>query len=231
MEVEFLQEKNFRREEYDTYIRRIHYDDRDAVMYEKMLYFLFAYVTDPDSLLDRAGVLEEYMHWNAQRMDKCFYHMPHDLPYLNICRAYQSVAALFAGDFAEGLSQLRAIGKDNFAYDGRAPKIIMTQDGHRYEPVSKLFLLYNYAKAFRAFGLFKEEQQLREDFLHAFTVYGDEEHREHDAFYKEQMERFSDRIFYPVFERVYPLKGGMTDFFVYFDEEKSIPVSDILYEK
>ena len=33
--MEFLEEKIFDREQYDIYIRRIHYDDRDAVMYEK----------------------------------------------------------------------------------------------------------------------------------------------------------------------------------------------------
>ena len=31
--MEFLEEKIFDREQYDTYIRRIHYDDRDAVMF------------------------------------------------------------------------------------------------------------------------------------------------------------------------------------------------------
>ena len=35
--MEFLEEKIFEREQYDTYIRRIHYDDRDAVMYELSL--------------------------------------------------------------------------------------------------------------------------------------------------------------------------------------------------
>lgn len=37
--MDFLEEKVFDREQYDTYIRRIHYDDRDAVMYEKMIHF------------------------------------------------------------------------------------------------------------------------------------------------------------------------------------------------
>ena len=44
--MEFLEEKIFDREQYDTYIRRIHYDDRDAVMYEKMLHFLFPYIVE-----------------------------------------------------------------------------------------------------------------------------------------------------------------------------------------
>lgn len=33
--MDFLEEKVFDREQYDTYIRRIHYDDRMAVMYEE----------------------------------------------------------------------------------------------------------------------------------------------------------------------------------------------------
>lgn len=44
--MEFLEEKIFDREQYDIYIRRIHYDDRDAVMYEKMLHFLFPYIVE-----------------------------------------------------------------------------------------------------------------------------------------------------------------------------------------
>lgn len=39
--MDFLEEKVFDREQYDTYIRRIHYDDRDAVMYEKNAPFPF----------------------------------------------------------------------------------------------------------------------------------------------------------------------------------------------
>lgn len=44
--MDFLEEKVFDREQYDTYIRRIHYEDRDAVMYEKMLHFLFPYIVE-----------------------------------------------------------------------------------------------------------------------------------------------------------------------------------------
>ena len=52
--MEFLEEKIFDREQYDTYIRRIHYDDRDAVMYEKMLHFLFPYIVEERGIEDKA---------------------------------------------------------------------------------------------------------------------------------------------------------------------------------
>ena len=155
--MEFLEEKIFDREQYDTYIRRIHYDDRDAVMYEKMLHFLFPYIVEERGIEDKEGLMEEYIHWNGQLIEKCLYHLPHDIPYINICRAYQSVVFLFAGNIKEGVEQLRRIGTENFQYDGKAPKSIMTQDGKVYKPVSKLFLLYNYAKrnARRARGISK----------------------------------------------------------------------------
>ncbi|MFR8999635.1 MAG: hypothetical protein ACLVIY_03525 [Anaerobutyricum soehngenii] len=36
---------------------------------------------------------------------------------------------LLAGKLEEGMEQLRKIGTENFQYDGKAPKVIMTQDG------------------------------------------------------------------------------------------------------
>ena len=85
--------------------------------------------------------MEEYIHWNEQLIEKCLYHLPHDVPYINICRAYQSVVLLLAGKLEEGIEQLRKIGTENFQYDGKAPKVIMTQDGTIYKPVSKLFFV------------------------------------------------------------------------------------------
>ena len=105
--MDFLEEKVFDREQYDTYIRRIHYDDRDAVMYEKMLHFLFPYIVEERGMEDREGLMEEYIHWNEQLIEKCLYHLPHDVPYINICRAYQSVVLLLAGKLEEGIEQLR----------------------------------------------------------------------------------------------------------------------------
>ena len=55
--MEFLEEKIFDREQYDTYIRRIHYDDRDAVMYEKMLHFLFPYIVEERGIEDKEGLM------------------------------------------------------------------------------------------------------------------------------------------------------------------------------
>ncbi|MFR8999634.1 MAG: hypothetical protein ACLVIY_03520 [Anaerobutyricum soehngenii] len=78
--MDFLEEKVFDREQYDTYIRRIHYDDRDAVMYEKMLHFLFPYIVEERGMEDRLGLMEEYIHWNEQLIEKCLYHLPHDVP-------------------------------------------------------------------------------------------------------------------------------------------------------
>ena len=69
--MEFLEEKIFDREQYDTYIRRIHYDDRDAVMYEKMLHFLFPYIVEERGIEDKEGLMEEYIHWNGQLIEKC----------------------------------------------------------------------------------------------------------------------------------------------------------------
>lgn len=226
--MSFLEENNFCREKYDTCLKRIHYDDRDTVMYENMLRFLFSYIVDPGSIEDREGIMKEYTFWNEQLIDKCLYHLPHDLPYRNICRAYQSVVCLLAGKLEEGISQLQKMGNDAFSYDGKAPKIIMIQDGKRYEPMSKLFLLYNYAKAFRYLGMEQEEKELCSTFPHAFTLYGDEEHEEHDQFFHQQMEEYKDVIFYPVYQRVYKMRGGPADFYVYYDKDKFIPVDCIL---
>ena len=142
----FLEEKGFDRDGYDTCLRRLHYDDRDVVMYENMLAFLWEYAVQPGCLEDYEGLLEEYSRWNRQMIDKCFYHLPHDLPYANIRRAYESVVQLLLGRLEEGMAQFDAIGETNFQYDGRAPKLLMTKHGKRFVPVSKLFLLYNYHK-------------------------------------------------------------------------------------
>ena len=226
--LDFLQEKEFDREKYDMYLRRIHYDDRDATMYDQMLHFLFPYIVSFDQIEDRQGLMEEYSHWNSQLIDKCLYHIPHDLPYVNICRAYQSFVCLMAGELEEGMEQLSLIGEENFQYDGKAPKIIMTQDGRRYEPISKLFLLYNYAKVLHALGWKEEEEAFRQKYVHAFTRYQDSEHKEHDAFYQKQMEEYKDMLFYPIYQRVYKMKGGPADFYVYFDEEHFVPISQII---
>ena len=222
----FLEEKGFDRDGYDTCLRRLHYDDRDVVMYENMLAFLWEYVVQPGCLEDYEGLLEEYSRWNRQMIDKCFYHLPHDLPYANIRRAYESVVQLLLGRLEEGMEQFDAIGETNFQYDGRAPKLLMTKHGKRFVPVSKLFLLYNYHKVLARIDK-ERAKAFREKYSFAFTVFGDEEHAEHDRFLHEQLTVHADCIFYPFFERIYKMPWTPPDFYMYFEEDKSIPLSKL----
>ena len=100
----FAEEKNFDREKYEACLRRLRYDDRDVNMYEGMLDFLWPYVVSPGSLSDERGLLAEYTKWNMQMIEKCYYHLPHDLPYANIRRAYQSIVHLRDGNLDAGLA-------------------------------------------------------------------------------------------------------------------------------
>lgn len=61
---------------------------------------------------------------------------------------------------------------------------IMTQDGKVYKPVSKLFLLYNYAKVLKQKGMQGELEAFQKEYPYAFTIYGDEEHRNMTCFTK-----------------------------------------------
>lgn len=224
--MDFLREDIFDREQYETYLRRIRYDDRDTVMYENMLRFLWDYVIGKKSVEDYKGILEEYSKWNLQMIEKCLYHS-HDVPYANIRRAYQSVVDLLAGKITEGLHMLALIGAESFSYDGKAPKLLMTEHGKRYQPVSKLFLLYNYDKVLRRV----DEQQaadFRETYSFAFTEFADGKHEEHDRFLKSQTAEYSDCIFYPVFEKVYKEPWKAADFYMYFEEGETIPLNQIV---
>lgn len=222
----FATEKGFDLEEYKKCFGRIQYDDRDVIMYEKMLDFLWQYVVSPGCLNDYRGLLMEYARWNQQMIEKCYCHLPHDLPYANIRRAYQSVVYLPAGRLEEGQRVLAEIGTDHFQYDGKAPKLLMIKNGKRYVPVSKLFLLYNYYKVLKQMDEQRGEQW-KEQYAYAFTRFGDEEHADHDQFLDEQLQVYSDCIFYPVFERVYKIPWNPADFYMYFEEEKSIPLSKL----
>ncbi len=222
----FQEEPEFDTEQYETYLRRIRYDDRDAVMYENMLRFLWTYVIRPGCLNDYDGVLQEYTRWNLQRIERCFYHRPHDLPYANLCRAYQTVVYLLGGRTEDGLNQFALMGPEPFCYDGKAPKVHLDKNGTCYRPVSKLFLLYNYYKVL----LCRDEERaeaLREQYPFAFTCFDDGGHEEHDAFLKDQLKTCHDRIFYPVYDRIYKIPWAPTDFYLYFDEEKYIPLSQV----
>lgn len=218
--MEFYEEADFDREQYEAYLRRIHYDDRDAVMYENMLSFLWKYIIS-GQLDDRSGLLEEYSHWNLQLIDKVYYKA-HDLPYAELRRAYQSFVCLLHGDWKEGLRQLHSIRESAFAYDGFAPKSIMVASGKVYNPCSRLFLLYNYDKYFAKHGLTEERDALREKYTFAFRFFGDAEHEKHDAFLRHQLEEHSEQLYYPVFDRVYKLPRGPKDFFIYYEEDQYI---------
>lgn len=224
--MDFLREDSFDAEQYQTYLRRIHYDDRDSVMYENMLRFLWDYVIGRRPVEDYRGILKEYSHWNLQMIEKCLYRA-HAVPYANIRRAYQSVVCLLAGELEEGMHQLALIGEESFSYDGKAPKLLMTEHGKRYEPVSKLFLLYNYEKALRKMD---EQRALdfREIYSFAFTEFGDGKHDDHDCFLRSQTADYSDCIFYPVFERVYKEPWRAADFYMYFEEDEAIPLAKVM---
>lgn len=220
--VSFYDENKFDREQYDTCLRRLNYDDRDVIMYENMLTFLWNYVVRPGCLEDYSGLLAEYTKWNLQMIEKCYYHA-HDLPYANIRRSYQTIVCLLQGDWKAGEAQFAAMGTDTFCYDGKAPKMHMTKDGKVYQPASKLFLLYNYYKYLQKMDENKA-REWKENYAYAFTCFGDEEHRDHDAFLKSQLEEQADSIFYPVFERVYKLPWTPKDFYLYWEPGKSIPI-------
>lgn len=223
----FTEEKNFDREQYESCLRRLRYDDRDVNMYEGMLDFLWSYVVSPGTLSDEKGMLAEYTKWNMQMIEKCYHHLPHNRPYANIRRAYQTIVYLRDGNLDAGLSLLDDIGKESFQYDGKAPKLLMIKNGKRYQPVSKLFLLYNYEKVLRKTEE-KKADAFRKKYDFAFTVFGDGEHEEHDQFLNMQLEQNKDCIFYPVFERIYKIPWGPTDFYLYFEEGKNIPLSKIM---
>ena len=220
--MDFYDDPHFDRETYDKYITRIHYDDRDAASYENMLHFLWDIITGGDGPEDREGILEDYCHWNDQLRTKCFYHMPHDLPFANLRRAYQSVALLLLGEWKEGLDELLAIGEEAFSHDGKAPKVCMTGDGKVYRPMSRLFLIYNYARYFRSSGMVAEYQELTDHFPYAFRKFDDEEHEDHDNFLHAQLEEDLQGIVYPVFDRIYKQGRGPAEFFVYYEEGKSL---------
>ena len=246
---EFIDEPGFDREQYDEYIKRIHYEDRDVIMYEDMLRFLWSYIigdlksanaglenvsrssgkeeTCPGMIEDREGLLEEYSHWNLQMIDKCFHGRPHDKPYVQIRRAYQSIIHLLDGDLSEGLRQLSLIGQKAFDQDGRPGRVHMTKEGKVYQPVSRLFLIYNYAKVLAR----KAPDRLapfKEDYPFAFRQFDDGRHDIHDFFLHDQMVNGKDLIFYPEYERVYKVPGGDREFYLYFDREHGIPIERIM---
>lgn len=225
--MDFTKETTIDRETYDSLLRRIHYDDRDIVMYENMLNFLWEYIIAPIDTDTKEELLEEYTHWNMQMIDKCYYHIPQDVPYAGIRLAYQSIVDLLSGNYEEGMVHLARMGEDAFSSDGKAPKLFLSGKGQRFEPMSRLFLLYNYAKVFDRVNP-ELLAELKRRYPFAFTVFNDGAHEEHDRFYEEQMDLYRDVIFYPVFERVYKQPWGPKEFYVYFDRNRAISIEDMI---
>lgn len=206
---------------YETNIRRLRYDDRDAIMYQNMLDHLWSYVVGKKRIEDQSLIYEEYTRWNLQMIDKVLYH-PHDLPYANIRRCYQSILELIRQDPQAGLAQLTLIGKESFSYDGKPAKLRMDARGNVFRPMSKLFVIYNFAKYYQAHGMQEELQAVKEEYSYAFTSFQDGEHNSHDQYLTEQMEIFHDRIIYPVEEKVYKIPWGPKDFYLYYDENSYV---------
>ena len=219
----------YEEERYRTLVRRIRYDDGDAANYENMLRFLTLYLNQAGEREDYEEILEEYLHWNGQLMDRCYYHMPHDRPYADLCLARQALVELLGGSPRQGLSSLSRLDPAYFATDGLAPKVHRTQDGTVYRPVSRLFLVYNFAKAFRYLGDAKGEDLVRQLSPHAFKEYEDGAHEAHDRELDQMMNLWSDRIFYPVFDRIYHVPGRGRECFLYYDPASWVSLSKITF--
>ena len=209
------------KERYETLLRRIGYDDRDFIMYQDMLDFLWPYIIGDKWTSDLKLICEEYSHWNMQMIEKVLYH-DHDIPYANIRRCYQTIVELIRHDPEAGRKQLEDIGTESFSYDGIAPKVRMDARGRVFRPMSKLFLIYNFAKYYQKHGMEGELKQLKDTYPYAFKRFDDEEHRSHDQFLSEQMEDLSDRLIYPIDEKVYKIPWGPRDFFLFYDENSFI---------
>lgn len=208
-------------EAYETHIRRLKYDDRDCIMYENMLHFLWDFVIGKKQYDPMEEIYEEYSRWNHQMITKVLYQ-DHALPYANIQRCYQSIIELLRHDPKTGRASIDEIGRESFSYDGLAPKIRMDASGRIFRPMSKLFVLYNYAKYYKKHHLEAELESLKEDYSFAFTCFEDGKHDAHDHYLEEQMEALSDKIIYPIEEKVYKIPWGPKDFYLYFDENSYI---------
>ena len=216
-------------ERYRTLVRRIRYDDGDAANYENMLRFLTLYLGQAGEREDYDEIVEEYLHWNGQLMDHCYNHMPHDRPYADLCLARQAVVELLGGDPWQGLDSLSLLDKVYFDSDGLAPKLHRTQDGTVYRPGSRLFLVYNFAKAFRFLADGEGEDRVRKLSPYAFKQFGDELHEAHDKELDQMMNLWSDRIFYPVFDRVYRTGRRGRECFLYYDPANWVSLSNITF--
>lgn len=208
-------------QEYETHIRRLNYDDRDCIMYENMLHFLWPYVIHKKDYPDMDALYEEYTFWNKGIIEKVLYHS-HSVPEANIQRCYQSILELIRHRPDEAFAQIAMIGKDSFSYDGMAPKTCMDARGHVLRPMSKLFILYNLAKYYIKHDRMTELEHLKKEYAYAFTKFEDEEHKLHDRYLEEQMDLLHDKIVYPVEEKVYKIPWKPKDFYLYYDSDSFI---------
>ncbi len=209
------------RDQYQSHIRRLKYDDRDYVMYKNMLDFLWEYVVGHKNFEDMELIYEEYSKWNMAIIDKVLYH-DHDLANANIRRCYQSILELVRNRPEAALEQIRLIGKESFSYDGKPPKIRMDARGRVFRPMSKLFVLYNIAKYYKYHGRIEEMKAFMKEYPYAFTIFDDEDHKSHDQYYREQFEVLCQKIIYPIDEKVYKIPWGPKDFYLYFDDNSYI---------
>jgi len=209
------------KEQYATHLRRLGYDEGDYVMVKNMLDFLWGFITGRTPVEDIEPFCKEYARWNRHMIDKVFCH-EHDLPYADICRCYQTVTCLAGNDPEEGYRALEAIRSGTFSSDGLAPKLRMDARGRVFRPMSRLFIIYNFAKYYQKHGMVPELERLKSTYDYAFTEFGDEDHEAHDRYLKEQLEDLSDRIFYPISERVYKTPWGPREFYLFSDENSYI---------
>ena len=209
------------KEQYSTHLRRLGYDDGDYIMVKNMLDFLWDFITGKIQVEDTDPFCREYIRWSNHMLDKVLFH-EHDQPYADICRCYQTVVCLAGHDPDEGYRILGSIRSDTFSSDGLAPKLRMDNRGRVFRPMSRLFILYNFAKYYQKHGMTAELERLKSSYEYAFTEFDDEEHKAHDQYLKEQLDDLSDRLIYPVSERVYKTPWGPREFYLFSDENSYI---------
>lgn len=209
------------REMYESHLRRLKYDDRDYVMYENMLNFLWDFIVGRKTFSQMDLIYDEYTKWNKQMITRVLYH-DHDCAEANIRRCYQSILELIRHNPVAGIEELKAIGTEPFSYDGKAPKIRMDARGRIFRPMSKLFVLYNYAKYFMKHDMIEELKDLKQTYPYAFTSFGDADHQAHDRYLEEHMDILKDKIVFPIEEKVYKIPWGPKDFYLYFDDNSYI---------
>ncbi|MEE1227515.1 MAG: hypothetical protein U0K57_00950 [Lachnospiraceae bacterium] len=210
--MKFYEESNFDRARYEDLLNRIEHDDRDATNYEEMLKFLFPYLLRNEQFEDRENLFAQYKHFNQDQCDKCYIHIPHDIPYLGIAYARQSIADLLSGDLGHGLMQLKKIGNKALGDEDHEGKKVM-HNGETFYPTNRHFLVYNYVKVLKRLGETKALDWMHEYFHEALTRTGDEEH---DTLMTHQVVVRKHVVYYPTFYQVCQMEGRKNDFYLYY---------------